>query len=143
MTGGNNEHDGYSATASFLLKDNTWTELPRMKEGRSRHACDVFQGTLVVMGGESNFEDGDSSLEILDLSSLQWRFGPALSIRVHLGLSTVYQDILYLITGHGEVMSLVERWKVIGKIGELGEVGRVYPKQKYPPPLVNKNLLGC
>ena len=51
---------------------------------------------------------GLTSTEILNLSSLEWRAGPALPSPVYDGLSTVYQDTLYLVDGEGEgeVMSL-------------------------------------
>ena len=84
-----------------------------------------------------------TTTEILDLSSLEWRRGPALPSRVYLGLSTVYQDTLYLVNGigEGEVMSLsgdsTDQWKVIGKVGEIAV------RQVFPPPVVSQDIIGC
>ena len=105
VTGGNNA-GGYNdgdLSSVFQLKDDTWTRLPGMKERRGGHSCSLYRGEVVVMGGY-----GLTSTEILNLSSLEWRAGPALPSPVHYGLSTVYQDTLYLVDGEGEgeVMSL-------------------------------------
>ena len=96
------------------------------------------------MGGYNG--DVGTTTEILDLSSLEWRRGPALPSRVLYGLSTVYQDTLYLVNDdyrdtEGEVMSLsgdsTDQWKVIGKVGKIA--GR----QVFPPPVVSQDIIGC
>ena len=61
------------------------------------------------------------------------------------GLSTVYQDTLYLVNGdyydEGEVMSLsgdsTDQWKVIGKVGKIAR------RQVFPPPIVSQDIIGC
>ena len=95
------------------------------------------------MGGY--YGDVGTTTEILDLSSLEWRRGPALPSRVLYGLSTVYQDTLYLVNGdygnEGEVMSLsgdsTDQWKVIGKVGKIAR------RQVFPPAVVSQDIIGC
>ena len=92
------------------------------------------------MGGYNG--DVGTTTEILDLSSLEWRRGPALPSRVLYGLSTVYQDTLYLVDDtEGEVMSLsgdsTDQWKVIGKVGKIAR------RQVFPPPVVSQDIIGC
>ena len=92
------------------------------------------------MGGYPG--DVGTTTEILDLSSLEWRRGPALPSSVLFGLSTVYQDTLYLVDyNEGEVMSLsgdsTDQWKVIGKVGKIAE------RQVFPPPVVSQDIIGC
>ena len=84
-----------------------------------------------------------ASTEILNLTSLEWRRGPALPSTVNNGLSTVYQDTLYLVNGDdGKVMSLsgdgTDQWKVIDNLGSIGKV-----RQVFPPPLVSRDIIGC
>ena len=87
---------------------------------------------------------GGASTEILNLSSLEWRAGPALPSPVYYGLSTVYQDTLYLVDGEGDgkVMSLsgdnTQQWKVVATLGNLG-----WDRQVFPPPLVTRGVIGC
>ena len=108
-----------------------------MKERRSSHSCTLYRGEVVVMGGH-----GLASTEILNLSSLEWREGPALPSTVSCGLSTLYQDTLYLVNGDGKVMSLsgdgTDQWKVIHNLGNLGT-----DRQVFPPPLVSSDIIGC
>ena len=84
-----------------------------------------------------------ASTEILNLSSLEWRRGPALPSTVSYGLSTVYQDTLYLVNrSDGKVMSLsgdgTKQWKVIHNLGSLGPW-----RQVFPPPIVSRDIIGC
>ena len=113
-----------------------------MKERRSSHSCNLYKGEVVVMGGY----DGSAylaSTEILNLTSLEWRRGPALPSPVDEGLSTVYQDTLYLVNDDdGRVMSLsgdsTDQWKVIDNLGSIDKV-----RQVFPPPLVSRDIIGC
>ena len=89
------------------------------------------------------YGDAGTTTEILDLSSLEWRRGPALPSRVYHGLSTVYQDTLYLVDDtEGEVMSLsgdsTDQWKVIDNLGSIDKV-----RQVFPPPIVSRDIIGC
>jgi hypothetical protein len=110
-----------------------------MKEARSYHSCTLYRGEVVVMGGDGS---AGASTEILNLSSLEWREGPALPSTVSYGLSTVYQDTLYLVDISGKVMSLsgesTDQWKVIFNLGSLGN-----PRQVFPPPFVSSDIIGC
>ena len=110
-----------------------------MKEARSYHSCTLFRGEVVVMGG---YGSGVASTEILNLSSLEWREGPALPTTVHAGLSTLYQDTLYLLNRYGKVMSLsgdgTDQWKVIDNLGSLDNI-----RQVFPPPIVSRDIIGC
>ena len=111
-----------------------------MKERRAAHSCTLYRGEVVVMGGWD--ANGLASTEILNLSSLEWRRGPALPSTVYDGLSTVYQDTLYLVKNDGEVMSLsgdgTDQWKVIHDLGSLGNY-----RQVFPPPVVSRDIIGC
>ena len=113
-----------------------------MKERRSYHSCTLYRGDVVVMGGWDS-SAYLASTEILNLSSLEWRRGPALPSTGLLGLSTVYQDTLYLVNGDdGKVMSLsgdgTDQWKVIDNLGSLGNA-----RQVFPPPIVSRDIIGC
>ena len=93
------------------------------------------------MGGHGD-GDGLASMEILSLTSMQWRRGPVLPRPVDDALSTVYEDTLYLVNKDGRVMSLsgdgTDQWKVIDNLGSLDNI-----RQVFPPPIVSRDIIGC
>lgn len=134
ITGG---YDGGSVLNTvYQLVGNTWTTLEGMKKARSFHSCEHYRGQVVVMGGT-----GGTSVEILDMSTLQWRTGPGLPSRVYLGLSTVYRDVLYLVRKEGVVISLsgdnTDQWQEVGDIGGIGV------REVFPAPIVTPAVIGC
>jgi hypothetical protein len=120
----------------YQLMGNTWTTLESMKKARYGHSCEHYRGQVVVMGGT-----GGTSVEILDMSTLQWRTGPGLPSRVYHGLSTVYRDVLYLVSVEGVVISLsgdnTDQWQEVGDIGGIGV------REVFPAPIVTPAVIGC
>ena len=110
-----------------------------MTKTRDGHSCQEYKGELVVMGGEGK------TVEILNLTSIEWRRGPDLPRRVSWGLSTVYEDTLYLIDSGWDATGNVYRlsqdsaqWTVVANVGIIHPT-----RQVFPAPTVTSDIIGC
>ena len=69
------------------------------------------QVSLVVAGGYNNSYDSIFSTEILDLTTLEWRFGPNLPDAISLGKSVSFRNSFLIIGGiiddHGGRSNLI------------------------------------
>ena len=84
-----------------MLEDgaDSWTFLPKMKTPRFSHLCVEYRGELLVIGGrtDSRSDEGTTSVEILNMETLQWRIGPELPSRASTGHAIVYKGALYIL----------------------------------------------
>jgi len=149
VTGGYNDRDGWLSSVFLLdMEVGVWIRLTGMKEKREAHSCAEFNGEVVVMGGYNggggNFETGSgmTSVEILNLSTRQWRQGPSLPSGVKYGMSAVHDNTIYLTQAGSEsqvfsLSGLDAEWQEVAEIGELGI------RTVFPPPIVSRDILGC
>ena len=76
-----NENDDYSATNSclgFSAKYSSWNEVTSMSVARESSSCVVFQGNIVVSGGEGVNEDSLSTVESFDVFADKWSPMPSM-----------------------------------------------------------------
>ena len=60
----------------FDTKDYKWTEVARMREAKRFAACVVFEGNIVVSGGEISVIDHSNTVESYDVMSNKWSSMP-------------------------------------------------------------------
>ena len=97
MTGGFDGTRLLNQVFMFSSLTGEWTELPPMTEKRGGHSCGVVSGgtELVVAGGYIS----KSNSEILDLSTLIWRSGPALPSIRESSASVPYENSFLMVGG--------------------------------------------
>ena len=106
-----------------------------MKNGRYGHACELWKGELIVMGGDG----AKTSVEIFSISTKQWRTGPTLTSKFAWGQTIIFQSTLYLVNREGQVVKLTDEqnWQNAVNIGNIGS------REVFPAPIVSPAMIGC
>merc|ERR1711936_53963 len=103
----------------YKLEGTTWTMLPPMNHSRYGHACTVWRGNIVVLGGDG----GDRSVELYNISTSQWTYGPPIPSEYYdfRGHSFVYKDSLFYVDQNGGVIKMgdQEQWEPVSEIGPI------------------------
>ena len=81
----------------FDTKTNEWKKLKKMRAWRTDHSCVVFDGKIVVTGGNYNIED---SVEAYDHFNDEWSLMPQLTEERFNHGSVAMGNKLYVICGH-------------------------------------------
>ena len=138
----------YTQDDVYMLEDgaDSWTVLPKMKTPRFGHMCTEYRGELLVIGGrtDSRSDEGTTSVEILNMETLQWRKGPELPIRAYTGHAIVYKGVLYILyyfsTSDVAVKRLSgDQWE---DVTNLSRVGSGY-RGVFSALLVSPDMIGC
>ena len=142
---------------AYMLEDgaDSWTVLPKMKTPRFDQMCMEYRGELMVIGGgtqesRSGFSKSvykGTSVEILNMETLQWRNGPELPSRASTGHAIVYKDVLYIlyyVSTSGSADVAVKRlngdhWE---DVTSLSNVGGGY-RGVFSALLVSPDMIGC
>ena len=105
-----------------------------MKHRRNSHQCEMWKDEMIVMGGNEAFR----SVEILTISTRQWRTGPSLPSSFYWGQSLTYQETIFLVSHTGVVVKLSDdKWQEVASIGDIGT------RPVYPAPRVTMAMVGC
>ena len=101
MMGGYNYHSSHSREAYvFDYETGNFSRIDDMIDGRYGHVCEVVRSQaggaeVVVAGGGLN----RNSVDILSLSTMEWRAGPALPKAISWAQSVAFGDSFLLIGG--------------------------------------------
>ena len=125
----------------YQLKSRVWTKLPDMAQARNAHSCVVSGEDVYVIGGAPSYENGRQidNVEILNMSTLQWRAGPKLPRWLITGQAIVHKSTIYVVYQGGRVLKLntAGRWEDVTNIGDIGHW------EVNPAPVVSAGIMGC
>ncbi len=91
-----------STVEEFNTVKGQSTQLPRMNHPRTQSASCVYNGNVIVTGGDDG-QDGTDTIEVLDMNQhpLKWTMHDAkLPIKVSRHTVVLYQDKLFIIGGY-------------------------------------------
>lgn len=87
----------------YDIETNTWSTLPKsLPNPRAGNSAAVLQGLIYVIGGESGATpEAYDNVDVLDVSSGEWRTAPSLQRARHGTGAAVYEDMIWIAAGSG------------------------------------------
>ena len=80
-------------------KDYKWNQVSNLKEARGYAACSVFQGKIVICGGQSQQRIMTNTVQLYDHASDIWSYMPNMIKERHTPESVAIRNKLYVIGG--------------------------------------------
>ena len=95
----------------LIWEDGKWIEYPKMPTARYATTAIGYQSQLIVMGGCSDFKHPNSTVEVLNSTTLQWFTCNSLPHPLSCVKSVIKSNILYVLGGSSESASSTEEFK--------------------------------
>ena len=95
----------------LIWEDGKWIEYPKMPTARYATTAIGYQSQLIVMGGCSDFKHPNSTVEVLNSTTLQWFTCNSLPHPLSCVKSVIKSNILYVLGGSIESASSTEEFK--------------------------------